>query len=64
MEVHTAFDQLKATEDELLKNYEDLMLTRAQLIKSERKVREQELFLQCVISDAREGIVALDQNLR
>jgi PAS domain S-box-containing protein len=64
MEVHTALDQLKATEDELLKNYEVLMLTRAQLIKSERKVREQELFLQCVISDAREGIVALDQNLR
>jgi PAS domain S-box-containing protein len=64
VDVHTAFDQLTATEERLLKNYEELVRTRAQLIESEQKVRAQELFLKCVISDAREGIVAFDRELR
>ncbi|HXX55029.1 MAG TPA: PAS domain-containing protein, partial [Methanoregula sp.] len=63
-ELTTAFVHLTDTEEKLLRNYEDLTRTQAQLIESERKVRAQELFLKCVISDAREGIVAFDRNLR
>ena len=63
-ELTTAFAHLTDTEEKLLRNYEDLTRTQAQLIESERKVRAQELFLKCVISDAREGIVAFDRNLR
>ena len=63
-DLHSAFDKLSATQEELLRNYRDLTQTQAQLIESERKVRTQEAFLNCVISDAREGFVAFDRDLR
>jgi PAS domain S-box-containing protein len=62
-ELQTAFSQITAREEKLLRNYEELTRITEQLIESERKVRAQEL-LQCVISDAREGIVAFDRELR
>ena len=63
-ELHSAFEKLATTQEELLRNYRDLTQTQQQLIESERKFRTQEAFLKCVISDAREGIVAYDRELR
>ena len=63
-DLHSAFEKLTATQEELLRNYRDLTHTQAQLIESERKVRSQETFLNCVIADAREGIIAYDRDLR
>ena len=63
-ELSTAIAHLTDTEEKLLNNYEALTRTQQQLIESERKVRAQELFLKCVISDAREGIIAFDRELR
>jgi PAS domain S-box-containing protein len=63
-ELHSAFEKLATTQEELLLNYRDLTQTQQQLIESERKLRTQEAFLKCVISDAREGIVAYDCELR
>ena len=63
-ELHSAFEKLAETQEELLRNYRDLTQTQQQLIESERKFRTQEAFLKCVISDAREGIVAYDRELR
>ena len=62
--LNAAFRQLMATEEDLLRNYEDLTQTQWQLIDSERKVRRSEAFLKHVILDAREGIVAYDCDLR
>jgi PAS domain S-box-containing protein len=64
VDVYNAINQLSVTEDRLLQNYEELVRTRAKLVGSEQKVRAQEFFLKCVISDAREGIVAFDRELR
>jgi PAS domain S-box-containing protein len=64
VDVYNAINQLTFTEERLLKNYEELVRTRAKLIESEQGARVRELFLNCVISDAREGIVAFDRELR
>jgi len=62
--LNTAFRQLMATEEDLIRNYADLTRTQWNLIDGERKVRRSEAFLKHVILDAREGIVAYDCELR
>jgi PAS domain S-box-containing protein len=62
--LNTAFRQLMATEEDLIRNYADLTRTQWGLIDNERKVRRSEAFLKHVILDAREGIVAYDCGLR
>ena len=63
-ELHAAFEQLTATEEELRLNYNELAKSERRLAETERKVRASEAFLNCVITDVREGITALDTNLR
>jgi len=63
-ELYAAFEQLTATEEELRQNYDELAKSERRLLESEHKVRASETFLKCVISDVREGITALDTDLR
>ena len=63
-ELSAAFEQLTATEEELRQNYDELAKSEHRLLESEHKVRASEAFLKCVISDVREGITALDTDLR
>jgi len=63
-ELSAAFEQLTATEEELRQNYDELAKSEHRLLVSEHKVRASEAFLKCVITDVREGITALDTNLR
>jgi PAS domain S-box-containing protein len=63
-ELHAAFEQLTATEEELRQNYNNLAKNERRLAETEHMVRASEAFLKCVIADVREGITALDTNLR
>ena len=63
-DLHNAFGLLVATEDNVLRNYEELSEDPRRLIESERDARTSEEFLRHVILDAREGIIAYDCDLR
>jgi len=63
-ELHAAFEQLTATEEELRQNYNELAISEHRLAETEHKVRASEAFLNCVITDVREGITAFDADLR
>jgi PAS domain S-box-containing protein len=63
-ELNAAFEQLTATEEDLRQNYNELAMSERRLAESERQIRVSEAFLQCVITDAQEGITAYDTNLR
>jgi PAS domain S-box-containing protein len=63
-ELHAAFEQLTATEEELRQNYNNLAKNERRLAETEHMVKASEAFLKCVIADVREGITALDTNLR
>ena len=62
--LHSAFDLLIASEDNVLRSYEELSEDPRQLLESERNARNSEEFLRHVVIDAREGIIAYDCDLQ
>ncbi|MDD1701772.1 MAG: PAS domain S-box protein [Methanoregula sp.] len=63
-ELHAAFGQLTATEEELRQNYNELARSERRIAETESRIRASEAFLKCVIADVREGISVFGTDLK